>query len=158
MNNKITIFLAEDHKLVRDAWKLTIEDNSRFSIIGEAETGADALMTLTLDLEISEAEDKSVLMIPKFAFEITGKTNGYLINTKYCTGTIQSETGVSFTKDIATDLNLRAIAGWNVNQRTNRQQQVNGTGYVVFNIDDIDNTNNVTPGGGDYARRRLVGA
>ena len=43
MNNKITIFLAEDHKLVRDAWKLTIEDNSRFSIIGEAETGADAL-------------------------------------------------------------------------------------------------------------------
>ncbi|MBU3661030.1 MAG: response regulator transcription factor [Flavobacteriales bacterium] len=43
MNKKITIFLAEDHKLVRDAWKLTIEDNPHFSIIGEAETGSDAL-------------------------------------------------------------------------------------------------------------------
>ena len=43
MNNKITIFLAEDHKLVRDAWKLTIEDNPLFSIIGESETGSEAL-------------------------------------------------------------------------------------------------------------------
>lgn len=43
MNKKITIFLAEDHKLVRDAWKLTIEDNPHFSIVGEAETGSDAL-------------------------------------------------------------------------------------------------------------------
>jgi DNA-binding NarL/FixJ family response regulator len=43
MNNKITIFLAEDHKLVRDAWKLTIEDDSLFSIIGESETGSEAL-------------------------------------------------------------------------------------------------------------------
>jgi hypothetical protein len=66
------------------------------------ETGADALLTLTLDLQISEETGKSetMLMVPKFAFEITGKANGFLSNTKYITGTIESKTGVSFTKDI----------------------------------------------------------
>lgn len=43
MENKITVFIAEDHKLVRDAWKLTIEKNALFSIIGEAEDGKTAL-------------------------------------------------------------------------------------------------------------------
>lgn len=43
MENKITVFIAEDHKLVRDAWKLTIEKNGLFTIIGEAEDGQSTL-------------------------------------------------------------------------------------------------------------------
>ena len=33
-----TIFIAEDHQLVREAWKLTIEKESNFKIIGEADS------------------------------------------------------------------------------------------------------------------------
>ncbi|NOT76010.1 MAG: hypothetical protein HOP08_13880 [Cyclobacteriaceae bacterium] len=65
------------------------------------ESGTDALLIMTMDLQISEAEkSEHVLMIPKMAFEIVGKTNGLVTNTKYLTGTIQSSAGVSFKKDI----------------------------------------------------------
>ncbi len=43
MNNNVKIFLAEDHKLVRDAWKMTIENNPSFTIVGESDSGLDAL-------------------------------------------------------------------------------------------------------------------
>lgn len=43
MNNNVKIFLAEDHKLVRDAWKMTIENNPSFTIVGESDSGIDAL-------------------------------------------------------------------------------------------------------------------
>jgi len=33
-----TIFIAEDHQLVREAWKITIEKETNFKIIGEAES------------------------------------------------------------------------------------------------------------------------
>ncbi len=39
----LKIFIAEDHKLVRDAWKLTIENNSNCQIVGETDTCAGAL-------------------------------------------------------------------------------------------------------------------
>jgi len=64
------------------------------------EVGADALLTMTLDLEVSETKEGKLLMMPKFAFEIVGKTNGYLFNTKYCTGNIKGLSGAVFTKDI----------------------------------------------------------
>lgn len=38
-----TIFIAEDHQLVREAWKITIEKETNFKIIGEAETCEAAL-------------------------------------------------------------------------------------------------------------------
>lgn len=65
------------------------------------ETGADALMTMTIDLELSaEPVGNLMRMTPKFAFEISGRTNGSLANTKYCNGSIQSTTGVVVKKDI----------------------------------------------------------
>jgi DNA-binding NarL/FixJ family response regulator len=33
-----TIFIAEDHQLVREAWKITIEKETNFKIIGEADS------------------------------------------------------------------------------------------------------------------------
>lgn len=38
-----TIFIAEDHQLVREAWKLTIEKETNFKIIGEADSCEAAL-------------------------------------------------------------------------------------------------------------------
>ena len=55
------------------------------------------------------------------------------------------------------DLTLRATIGQNVNQRTSTSQFFQGYTYVIFNIDDIDNTNAVTPAGGGYSQRRLIG-
>ena len=68
-----------------------------------SESGADALVTLTLDLEISASSDEKILMIPRLAFEVTGKANGLQTNTKYLVGRISSTTGVPFAKDIGPD-------------------------------------------------------
>jgi hypothetical protein len=71
------------------------------------ETGADALLTMTLDLEISWEEKNAksvyVLMIPKFSFELVGKSNGNISNTKYITGTIKSTTGVRVAENMTPD-------------------------------------------------------
>ncbi|MDB5105433.1 MAG: hypothetical protein JWP91_3122 [Fibrobacteres bacterium] len=69
--------------------------------------GADGLLTMTMDLEIS-SDGKLVLMVPKFGFEIVGKTNGPNMDTKYCSGSIQSITGVSFKTPITPE-ELRKI-------------------------------------------------
>lgn len=92
MNNKITIFLAEDHKLVRDAWKLTIEDNSMFSIIGEAETGAKALDycsknkvdVIIMDINLKDGSSidiikKMIDTIPKAKIVVVSMLNVYSI-------------------------------------------------------------------------------
>jgi DNA-binding NarL/FixJ family response regulator len=92
MNNKITIFLAEDHKLVRDAWKLTIEDNLLFSIIGEAETGAEALDycsknkvdVIIMDINLKDGSSIDVIKkmidtIPKVKIVVVSMLNVYSI-------------------------------------------------------------------------------
>lgn len=92
MNNKITIFLAEDHKLVRDAWKLTIEDNSIFSIIGESETGAEALEycsknkvdVIIMDINLKDGSSIDVIKkmidtIPKVKIVVVSMLNVYSI-------------------------------------------------------------------------------
>jgi len=92
MNNKITIFLAEDHKLVRDAWKLTIENNSIFSIIGEAETGAEALDycsknkvdVIIMDINLKDGSSIDIIKtmidtIPKAKIVVVSMLNVYSI-------------------------------------------------------------------------------
>jgi TonB-linked SusC/RagA family outer membrane protein len=70
---------------------------------------------------------------------------------------IESNFLATFTKNISKDISFRGILGQNVNQRTTRQQSVQGKQYVVFNIDDINNTNSVVPFGGGIYQRRLIG-
>jgi TonB-linked SusC/RagA family outer membrane protein len=55
------------------------------------------------------------------------------------------------------DFSIRTTLGHNINQRTTKSQYFQGLGYVVFDIDDIDNTNAVTPAGGGYSQKRIVG-
>lgn len=95
-----------------------------------------------------------------------GSTLGTLSEMNISSDEINSDLILSFTRDLSANFNLRAIAGWNINQRTSRSQAVQGTGYVVFDIDDLDNMNSLAPipknslasGIGDYTRRRLMGA
>ncbi len=70
---------------------------------------------------------------------------------------IESNLLGTFTYDINEDLNLRAIVGWNVNQRTSQRQAFQGQNMVDFYILDLDNTNNVVPFGGNDTKRRIYG-
>lgn len=65
---------------------------------------------------------------------------------------------ITATRDITEDIGFRGLIGHNINQRTFDSQAFQGTGYVAFDIDDIDNTNSVIPFGGTYSQRRLIGA
>jgi hypothetical protein len=49
------------------------------------DTGADALMSFTLDLQLGKEGDFGI-MTPKLTFELVGKINGLTTNTKYFTG------------------------------------------------------------------------
>lgn len=70
---------------------------------------------------------------------------------------IESNLLLTFDKDLSEDLSLKVIGGYNINQRTSENQQVRGVNSIAFDIDDLDNFNSVTPFGGTYYRRRLMG-
>lgn len=59
--------------------------------------------------------------------------------------------------DINEDINLTALVGQNVNQRSTKRQSVLGTTLVAPDIFDINNTNNLVPNGGGVTKRRLMG-
>ncbi|MGF1637616.1 MAG: SusC/RagA family TonB-linked outer membrane protein [Cyclobacteriaceae bacterium] len=83
---------------------------------------------------------------------------GAITNSDVTFTELESNLLITITKDFTERFSFRGILGNNVNQRTRDAQLYQGTEYVVFDIDDIDNTNNVVPFGGDYTRRRLIGA
>lgn len=71
---------------------------------------------------------------------------------------IESFLMLNFNKNLTEDITLKAFVGHNLNQRTRDRQSYSGTGLIDFNIIDIDNTTAVLNNGGDYSRRRIVGA
>ena len=71
---------------------------------------------------------------------------------------IESTLLLTGDRNISDDLTLRTILGFNVNQHTHENQQVKAVSQVAFEIDDIDNFNDVTPFGGIYERKRIMGA
>ncbi len=70
---------------------------------------------------------------------------------------LESNLIATFTKDINEDFSFRGILGQNINQRTLDRQAVQGTQYVVFDIDQLDNTNNVIPYGSQLPANEPVG-
>ncbi|HAN77155.1 MAG TPA: hypothetical protein DCQ31_04965 [Bacteroidales bacterium] len=72
------------------------------------ESGANALLTMTLDLLSGVGPKGEALIIPKFGFELSGKINGTLYNTKFFSGSISSDYGAPFTKNV-TPAELEAI-------------------------------------------------
>lgn len=47
MREQIRIILVDDHKAVRESWKLLLESDARFSIISQCENGAEAIEKAT---------------------------------------------------------------------------------------------------------------
>ena len=70
---------------------------------------------------------------------------------------IESNFIITATRNLNEDISFRGILGHNVNQRTTNRQAILGTQYVVFDIDDMDNMNDVVPFGGIFEQRRLFG-
>lgn len=86
-----------------------------------------------------------------------GSPLGKLSDLNAANDEINSDLIATITKDVTESINIRALVGMNINQRTRRLQAVEGTDYVIFDIDDIDNMNSVAPFGGDYERKRILG-
>jgi len=42
-NEKIRIILADDHKIVRESWKVLLENNPRFKVVADCSNGKDAI-------------------------------------------------------------------------------------------------------------------
>lgn len=82
---------------------------------------------------------------------------GQLITDDIYFQEIESNLLLSAAKDLGEDLTFKTILGLNVNQRTDENQQVKAVNAVAFDIDDLDNFNDVTPFGGTYSRQRLLG-
>src|SRR6478672_3791572 len=40
---KITILLVDDHKLIRDSWSFILNSDPRFTVIGETDSGEEAI-------------------------------------------------------------------------------------------------------------------
>jgi len=87
----------------------------------------------------------------------TGSTQGIYQEINATNSEINSDLLVTINRNINEDFSVRAVLGHNFNQRTREVQQINGSDYVIFEIDDIDNMNDIGPGGGDYERKRIIG-
>jgi DNA-binding NarL/FixJ family response regulator len=69
--DKIRIIIVDDHKIVRETWKLILEQDNRFSIIAECSNGAEAIETvvkLNADIVLMD-----INMHPINGFEATKK-------------------------------------------------------------------------------------
>ncbi len=55
---------------------------------------------------------------------------------------------ITVTRDITSDIALKAIVGHNANKREFERQSYLGTGIIVRGINDLDNTTDVIPNGG----------
>jgi TonB-linked SusC/RagA family outer membrane protein len=87
-----------------------------------------------------------------------GNPLGTMTTVDVFTDEINSDLIMTASRDLNEDFSLRALVGWNVNQRTSKLRSVDGIGYVVFNIDEITNLNDLTPNpNSSYSRRRLFG-
>lgn len=73
---------------------------------------------------------------------------------------LESNFLITVTRDFNDDFSFRGIVGHNINQRTRTRQSLQGTQYVVFDIDELFNTNNIVPNNNvanGFFQRRIVG-
>lgn len=83
--------------------------------------------------------------------------NGTLISTTFYREELDGNLLITADRDLAPDLNLRAIVGHNINQRTTEATGVEATNQVIFGIDDITNFDTHRPIRSDYIQRRFYG-
>jgi TonB-linked SusC/RagA family outer membrane protein len=76
----------------------------------------------------------------------------YITNTE-----LEGTALLTADQNLTEDISLKAIVGYNVNQRSYNNSSVVGTNYVLFDIDDITNTKTVAQNGTIREKRRLFG-
>ena len=87
-----------------------------------------------------------------------GNPLGTMTTVDVFTDEINSDLILTGSRDLNENFSLRALVGWNVNQRTSKLRSLDGVNYVVFDIDELTNLNNITPNANSaYSRRRLYG-
>ncbi|MBT28567.1 MAG: SusC/RagA family TonB-linked outer membrane protein [Thalassobius sp.] len=85
---------------------------------------------------------------------------GSITQDEYYFRQIESNFLITAEKDINEDFHIRGTFGHNINQQESDREILKGTGIIVFGIDDIDNTQNVTQANNlisTYGKSRLVG-
>ncbi|MCC3157291.1 SusC/RagA family TonB-linked outer membrane protein [Hymenobacter sp. 15J16-1T3B] len=70
---------------------------------------------------------------------------------------LEGTTLLTVNQNITDDFSLKAILGHNVNQREFKSTSVIGSQYLLFNIDDIQNTKSQSQFGSGYSKRRIFG-
>jgi TonB-linked SusC/RagA family outer membrane protein len=140
----------------RNAGILT--DVNRVSAAMDLNYEAKDWLSLTYKVGVNQyVEEKEDFVRPGSTGPNGNAGQGRVINDDISFREIESNLIATFSPKINDDFTLRALTGFNVNERTRERQAYQGIGYVVFDIDDIDNTNAVTPIGGDYSQRRILG-
>ena len=87
-----------------------------------------------------------------------GNPLGTMTTVDVFTDEINSDLILTGSRDLNENFSLRALVGWNVNQRTSKLRSLDGVSYVVFDIDELTNLNDITPNANSgYSRRRLFG-
>ncbi len=81
--------------------------------------------------------------------------NGAITDDDVWTNEIESNLLFTFDSDLNEDINIKAIAGWNVNQRRTDRQSFFGSTIIAPGVYDLDNTQTVTPNGGTFSEKRL---
>lgn len=87
-----------------------------------------------------------------------GNPLGTMTTVDVFTDEINSDLILTGSRDLNENFSVRALVGWNVNQRTTKLRSLDGVSYVVFDIDELTNLNDITPNpNSGYSRRRLFG-
>jgi TonB-linked SusC/RagA family outer membrane protein len=79
-------------------------------------------------------------------------TQDYITNTE-----LEGTALLTADRNLTEDISLKAIVGYNVNQRAYNNESVVGSGYTVFDIDDITNTKTIAQNGTTEYKRRIFG-
>lgn len=82
---------------------------------------------------------------------------GGIIIDDYSFTELESNLLLTVKKDFSDNLNIIAVVGQNVNQRTSDRKLFQGKEIIVPEIFDLNNTKNVIPYGGGITERRIMG-
>jgi len=87
-----------------------------------------------------------------------GNPLGTMTTVDVFTDEINSDLILTASRNLNENFTVRALVGWNVNQRTSKVRSLDGVSYVIFDIDELTNLNDITPNPNTgYTRRRLFG-
>ena len=87
-----------------------------------------------------------------------GTPLGSMTTVDVFTDEINSDLILTASRNLNENFTVRALVGWNVNQRTSKVRSLDGVSYVIFDIDELTNLNDITPNPNTgYTRRRLFG-